>query len=149
MLKTPFGLQPCSSSPINLRYGSADKVVLPVPDSPKNKATSPSLPTFAEQCMDKIFFRGNKRFIMEKTDFLISPAYSVPPIRTIFCLKDTSTNASEFVPSFSGLALNDGADIIVNSGSCVFSSSADGRTNNCFANKLCQAYSLITCIGKR
>src|SRR5699024_12044510 len=37
-------------------------------------------------------------------DFLISPAYCVPPINTIRFLKDINTNASEFVPSFSGSA---------------------------------------------
>ena len=32
----PSSLQQCSSSPINCRFGSADSVVLPVPDNPKN-----------------------------------------------------------------------------------------------------------------
>ena len=32
--------------------GSADSVVLPVPDRPKNSAVSPALPTFAEQCIE-------------------------------------------------------------------------------------------------
>ncbi len=42
---------PCSSSPIKARCGSAESVVLPVPESPKNKHTSPSRPTLAEQCI--------------------------------------------------------------------------------------------------
>ena len=39
------------------RLGSADKVVLPVPDKPKKKiAVSPCMPTFAEQCMESTSF---------------------------------------------------------------------------------------------
>ena len=41
MLKTPRSPQPCSSSPISRRSGSAESVVLPVPESPKKIATSP------------------------------------------------------------------------------------------------------------
>ena len=36
----PSGDQPVSSSPIRMRFGSADSVVLPVPDRPKNSALS-------------------------------------------------------------------------------------------------------------
>jgi hypothetical protein len=50
-LKTPLGLQPCSSSPIRVREPSADKVVLPVPESPKKIAQSPFGPTLAEACI--------------------------------------------------------------------------------------------------
>src|SRR5712664_2697016 len=39
MLNTPLSPQPCSSSPIKCRSGSADSVVLPVPDKPKKIAT--------------------------------------------------------------------------------------------------------------
>lgn len=49
MLKTPRSLQQCSSSPINARFGSADSVVLPVPERPKKTVTSPALPSFAEE----------------------------------------------------------------------------------------------------
>ena len=71
MLNTPLELQPCSSSPIRGRFGSAERVVFPVPaarcaalsqdtlqrhhrlvqgrlpapDSPKNMVTSPSFPS--------------------------------------------------------------------------------------------------------
>ncbi len=34
------------------RLGSAESVVLPVPDRPKKSAVSPAGPIFAEQCMD-------------------------------------------------------------------------------------------------
>ena len=40
-----------SAQPMSLRAGSADRVVFPVPDRPKNTAESPSLPMLAEQCM--------------------------------------------------------------------------------------------------
>ena len=54
--------QPCSSSPIRRRVGSADKVVLPVPLNPKNKATSCVSfgSTLAEQCMDITPCKGSK-----------------------------------------------------------------------------------------
>ena len=47
----PRSDQPCSSSPIKRRSGSAESVVLPVPERPKSKAELPALSTFAEQCM--------------------------------------------------------------------------------------------------
>ena len=53
----PSGPQPCSSSPIRMRFGSADSVVLPVPDRPKNSALSPSWLTLAEQCIGTTFSR--------------------------------------------------------------------------------------------
>jgi hypothetical protein len=34
------------------REGSAERVVLPVPERPKNSAVSPAGPMFAEQCME-------------------------------------------------------------------------------------------------
>ena len=44
-----------SSSPISRRFGSVDKVVLPVPDRPKKIAESvPSMLVLAEQCMEAI-----------------------------------------------------------------------------------------------
>jgi hypothetical protein len=50
-LNTPSCDQPCSSSPISVREASAESVVLPVPDRPKNTAASPPGPTLAEQCI--------------------------------------------------------------------------------------------------
>ena len=44
-------VQPCSSSPISLRRGSAESVVLPVPESPKNIAVSSFAPVLAEHCV--------------------------------------------------------------------------------------------------
>jgi hypothetical protein len=38
------------------RFGSADKVVLPVPERPKKIAVSPFFPMLAEQCMESTFF---------------------------------------------------------------------------------------------
>src|SRR5699024_3648048 len=111
--------------------GSADNVVFPVPESPKNNATSPSFPTFAEQCIDKTLRNGKMYFITEKIDFLISPAYSVPPIKTTRSLNEITINVSDAVPSSSGSARQVGADNTVNSGSCSCSSSSVGVINNC------------------
>jgi hypothetical protein len=73
-LKIPRSLQPCSSSPINARPASAESVVLPVPESPKKTAVSPSGPSFAEQCMVSTPRCGSRKFITLKIDFFISPA---------------------------------------------------------------------------
>ena len=56
----PFSLNDrlCSSSPINWRSGSAESVVLPVPERPKKSATSPDVPTLAEQCMGRTLTCG-------------------------------------------------------------------------------------------
>ena len=54
-------------------------MVLPVPDRPKNSATSPGAwPTLALQCIGSTPSAGSFQFITPKIDFLISPAYSVP-----------------------------------------------------------------------
>ena len=67
--------------PIRALFGSAESVVFPVPDKPKNIAVLSPL-VFAEQCIGSMPFFGNIKFITEKIDFLISPAYLVPPINT-------------------------------------------------------------------
>ena len=59
---------------MSLRAGSAESVVLPVPERPKKIATSsPSSETFAEQCIGAMPSSGSRSFITVKTDFLISP----------------------------------------------------------------------------
>ena len=63
------------------RFGSAESVVFPVPESPKKIAVLSPL-VFAEQCMGRMPFFGRMRFMTEKIDFLISPAYRVPPMMT-------------------------------------------------------------------
>jgi hypothetical protein len=73
-LNIPLSDHPCSSSPINILLGSADKLVFPVPDNPKNSTVSLFLPIFAEQCIGKTPFAGKIKFITEKIDFFISPA---------------------------------------------------------------------------
>jgi hypothetical protein len=54
----PSLLQPCSSSPISVRLGSADSVVFPVPERPKKIALSPPGPTLAEQCIGNTSLSG-------------------------------------------------------------------------------------------
>ena len=70
MLNTPLGLQPCSSSPISARSGSAESVVFPVPESPKKTATRPSSPMFAEQCIGRTPSSGSPSFIRVKVPLL-------------------------------------------------------------------------------
>ena len=53
--------------------------------------------------------------MIEKIDFLISPPYSVPPIRTVRRSNEIMINVSVFVPSTAGSALKFGAARIVNS----------------------------------
>jgi hypothetical protein len=89
--------------------GSADSVVLPVPESPKKIATSPFSPTLAEQCMGNTPSSGRRSFIRLKIDFLISPAYEVPPISTSFRVGWSSTNVPVRVPSTTGSASTSGA----------------------------------------
>src|SRR5262249_48276528 len=79
MLKTPSSLQTCSSSPMRSRLGSADSVVLPVPDKPNSRDERPDFRSaVAEQCMDRSPRFGAKELGTVNTPFFISPAYSVP-----------------------------------------------------------------------
>ena len=72
---------------------------------------------FAEQCIGKIPLSGKRKFITPNIDFFISPAYSVPPIKTIFLVKSMRMNMSVLVPSISRSALKSLIHKIVNSGS--------------------------------
>ncbi|KTF07643.1 hypothetical protein MGSAQ_000862 [marine sediment metagenome] len=61
-MKMPVSDQPCSSSPIRTRDGSADRVVLPVPDRPKKIALSSGFPGawLALQCIGMMPFSGSR-----------------------------------------------------------------------------------------
>ena len=109
MLKTPSSPQPCSSSPIRGRCESVERVVLPVPERPKKTATRPSAPTLAEQCIDSTPRWGRRSFIRVKIDFLISPAYWVPPIRISWSVRCRITKLPARVPSAAGSAAKLGA----------------------------------------
>jgi hypothetical protein len=99
--------------------GSAESVVLPVPERPKKSAVTPSAPTLAEQCMGStaslLGAAGSRKFITPKMDFFISPAYLVPPMRTMRRVKSARMKAPVRVPSRSGTASNSGAAMTVNS----------------------------------
>ena len=57
----PWSVQQCSSSPMSSRFGSADRVVLPVPDRPKSNDERPvCLSAVAEQCIERIPRLGPK-----------------------------------------------------------------------------------------
>lgn len=75
MLKTPFGDQQCSSSPNIYLFGSAERVVFPVPERPKQIVTSPFFPSVAEAWREAIPYLGIKQFMTPKRPFFISPAY--------------------------------------------------------------------------
>src|ERR687898_740236 len=143
----PLSDQPCSSSPTSLRSESAESVVLPVPDRPKNKAVSPFFPTLAEQCIGNTPFFGRIKFIMENIAFLISPAYEVDPIRTNFFLKLMMIKVSVLVPISSGFAAKSSHESKVNLGACMSSSSGWGLMNSCRAKRLCQALLLMILMG--
>ena len=69
----PASVQPVSSSPIRRRSGSADSVVLPVPERPNRIAESPRSPVLAEQCMDRKPWFGRRKFITVKIVFFTRP----------------------------------------------------------------------------
>ena len=99
------------------RLASAESVVFPVPERPKKRATSPSSPTLAEQCMGSTPSAGRRWFSTLKIDFLISPAYRVPQMRTSFAEKFTTTAVDDRVPWRSGSARKWGAWRMEKSGS--------------------------------
>ncbi len=84
-----------------------------------------------------------------KTDFLISPAYSVPPISTRPLAKSTRIKTSELVPSMSGKAWKPGQSITTSSGLWTAISSGVAWMNMLCANRLCQAYCVMMRMGMR
>ena len=84
-----------------------------------------------------------------KIDFLISPAYCVPPTRTSRSAKFSTMKTSDRVPSTSGSAWKPGALSTTNWGSWERSSSCEARMNMLRANRLCHAVSVMTRIGTR
>ena len=54
--------------------GSAESVVLPVPERPKNSVTFPSSPTLAAQCIGSTSLAGSRKFCTANIAFFISPA---------------------------------------------------------------------------
>ena len=92
------------------RFGSLLSVVLPVPDRPKNSATSPcSRPILALQCIGSTPSAGNFQFMTPKIDFLISPPYSLPATTIMRCVSDTAIAVLDRTPSIAGSAWNLGA----------------------------------------
>ena len=55
MLKMPLSVQQCSSSPMSWRFGSAERVVLPVPERPNRIDDWPVAGSaVAEQCIERM-----------------------------------------------------------------------------------------------
>ncbi len=85
---------------------------------------------------------------MENTDFLISPPYIVPTIRTTRRSRSSPTNASERAPSALGEAVSAPQSITVIAGakrSC--SSTLDACRKSVWAKSPCQVASETTLIG--
>ncbi|OYV62147.1 MAG: 30S ribosomal protein S3 [Acidocella sp. 21-58-7] len=83
---------------------------MPVPESPKNTATSPLGPTLAEQCIGSTPSSGRRSFMRVNADFLISPAYCVPPIRISLVERFMTTKLPWRVLWTAGSALKLGAE---------------------------------------
>ena len=79
-----------------------------------------------------------------KIDFLISPAYHVPPMTTSTREGCRQTKVSVRVPSSSGTADTDGAWRTSACGSMSSSSSSVGSMKRVFAKSACHALSEIT-----
>ena len=84
-------------------------MVLPVPDRPKNSATSPSLADIGAAVHRHHALGGSSQFMMVKIDFFTSPAYSLPAMTIIFCSNDRAMVVLERTPSISGSVWNSGA----------------------------------------
>ncbi len=78
------------------------------------------------------------------TDFLISPAYRVPPMSTSPRVRLRATKVSDRVPWRSGSALQPGRHSTVKAGWPTTASTPSGRRNRCRLKRLCQASSVIT-----
>ena len=79
-----------------------------------------------------------------KIDFLISPAYSVPPISTSAREGWRTTNVSLRVPSSSGSASTSGAWKTTASGSKSASSDSSGSMKSVLAKSACHGDPVIT-----
>ena len=79
-------------------------MVLPVPDRPKNRATSSFAFMLALQCMGSTPSAGSFQFMTVKIDFLISPAYSVPAMTISFWSKESAIAVDVRTPSRAGSA---------------------------------------------
>ncbi len=135
---------------MSLLSGSAESVVLPVPERPKKSATSSLSPMFAEQCIGKTPCSvGRTKLRTLKMLFLISPAYPEPAMSTTLREKSIPTKVSESVPSSSGSARKPGTESTVHSGSKSSSSSFVGRRKSWRAKRACHAYSVATCTLRR
>ena len=70
---------------MRLRRGSAERVVLPVPERPKKTVTLPSAPSLAEEWRQSCLRSGIWYIISVRMPFFISPAYCVPRMTISAC----------------------------------------------------------------
>ena len=121
-----------------------------MPERPKKTATRPSSPTFAEQCIGKTPSSGSRSFISVKIDFLISPAYSVPPISTSAREGCRKTKVPlRGVPSSLASASTAGACSTSAAGSKSSSSSSAGSMKRVLAKSACHGLYVTTRTASR
>ena len=71
MLKMPSSLQQCSSSPIRWRFGSAESVVLPVPDRPNSSDDRPGLPVGGRRAVHRQQAALRREVVRDREDALL------------------------------------------------------------------------------
>ena len=132
-----------------MRLESAESVVFPVPDNPKNTAVSPCGPTLALACIGMVPLAGSTKFISEKALFFISPAYSVLAINVSFFWKSTRIAVGPLVPSSSFEVWKPGRSTMVNGSVTSAYSPGFAGSSMVRMKRLCQAYWVITRTGIR
>ncbi len=132
-----------------MRRESAESVVLPVPDNPKNTAVSPLGPMLALACMGIVPCCGSTKFITEKADFFISPPYSVPLIKISFFWKSTRIEVGPLVPSSSFEVWKPGRSTMTYGSVLPVNSPGFAGSSMVRMKRLCQAYCVITRMGSR
>ena len=92
---------------------------------------------------------GTRKFITPKMDFFISPAYLVPPMRTMLAgeIGEDEGAGAGAVALGNGLELGRGDDREL--GHMRGQAAASGRTKSWRTNSACQAYSAMTRMGSR
>lgn len=97
--------------------------------------------------MDKIFFLGSRKFIMEKMDFFIFLVYFVLLIKIVCFLKEIIIKVLECVLFVFGFVLKCGVERMVNGCLIVFLLLFFGWINSCLVNKLCYVNLFMIVIG--
>ncbi len=84
---------------MSVRLASADSVVLPVPDRPKNTAVEPSAPMLAEQCIGMTPLGGSQPEYRVNVRVITQMAWHNLFIRTLL-VRPTADELAGFVPEY-------------------------------------------------